>query len=189
MEHLQLKFSWSNSTIRVIVWDALANSLCRIHCPCLTTKICNDLLSVASRLTRWKHQSYSQCSLCGHTETSLHMFICKELSRIKWRRQFLKALCDRLLLIKTESRLFDVLCSCISDWFETQLVSLENYLPKYHPAIITQTKIGWFHIFTGHISQEWELLQNQGNSSLGYNRGLLWSTHVVEVCCQFSIKL
>ena len=117
------------------------------------------------------------------------MYICNEPSRIKWRRQFVKALRDRLLLIKTVSGLIDVLCSCISDWFEIQLVSPQKYPPEYHSAITTQTKIGWFHIFTGHISQEWELLQNQGKSSSRYNRGLLWSTHVVEVCLQFSIKL
>ena len=100
----------------------------------------------------------------------------------------MKALCDRLLLIETVSSLIDVLCSCLSDWFDTQLVSPEKYLPKYHSAIITQTKIGWFHIFTGHISQEWERLQNQGKSSSRY-KGLPWSTHIVEVCLQYSIKL
>ena len=162
MEHLQNKFHWSTPTIRLIAWDALANSLRRIYRPCLTTKICNDLLPVASRLEKWHHQSHSQCASCGHRETSLHMYICNAPSRIKWRRQFVKALRDRLLLIKTVPGLIDVLCSCISDWFEIHLVLPQKYPPKYHSAIITQTKIGWFQIFTGHISQEWELLENQG---------------------------
>ena len=52
MEHLQHKFQWSTPTIKVIAWDALANSLRRIHRPCLTTKICNDILPVASRLVK-----------------------------------------------------------------------------------------------------------------------------------------
>ena len=187
MEHLQHKFQWSTSTIRLIAWDALATSLRRIHRPCLTTKICNDLLPVATRLQKWQHQSHSQCPICEHTETSLHLYTCNEPSRIKWRRQFIKALRDRLTRIKTVTGLSDVLCSCISDWFETQLVLPQNYPAKYHPAIITQTNIGWFHLFTGHISQEWERLQNQGKSSS--SRGLLWGTHVVEICLQFSIKL
>jgi len=117
------------------------------------------------------------------------MFLCKAPSRIKWRIQFIQALCVRLTQINTDPVLLDVLCYSISDWFEEQEVDLDKYYSRYHPAIITQTKIGWFHVFTGHISQEWEVLQTKYLFTSSPHRGLLWSTRVVEVCLKFSIQM
>ena len=90
----------------------------------------------------------------------------------------MKALRDRLLYIHTDPSLLDVLCTSLTDWFDNQEVDLDEYPSRYHPAIITQTKIGWFHVFTGHLSQEWEILQNTYCSSKTEKQGLLWSTHV-----------
>jgi len=189
MEHLQIKFGWSNATIQIISWGALSCSLRRINRPCLTTKICNDLLPVATRLSQWQLQSNSECCLCGAPETSSHMFLCNDPSRIRWRIKFIKAIRDRLQQLKTDPGLLDVFCSCVSDWFEDKKVSCDKYDSRYHPAIITQNNIGWFHIFTGHITQEWEKLQDQFSQSHKIQNAITWSTTLVEVCLRFSIHL
>ena len=57
--------------------------------------------------------------------------------------------------LNTDFDLQETLCSAIANWLEDNKVDINNYPQKYHDAMITQENIGWSHMFTGYISQEW----------------------------------
>ena len=93
------------------------------------------------------------------------MIRCPDKSRAKWRLQDIKQLRTRLGYLKTDEGLTNALCTALTavnrltKWFDTKEVILDNYDPKYHQALTTQTNIGWRHIYMSRLSQEWLTLQ------------------------------
>ena len=159
IQYLQHRFGWKDRTIEMISWKSLSIALRRIQRTCLCTKVCNDLLPTATTLKKRNYQAHDTCCLCGEQETRDHMLRCLHPSRHKWRIGFISALRRHLKSMTTKPGLTDVLCSTITEWFDTETVDHAKYHDTYQKAIQAQTRIGWRHIFTGHISQEWEALQ------------------------------
>ena len=188
--HIQHRFKWNNSVTNSIAWKSLSCAIRRINRPCLITKICNDMLPAGTRMKRFKFQSHDKCCLCGLTENTTHMFQCNDESRHQWRRQLITGMLFRLQQLNTLKGLSDTLCSAITDWLDNGRVSTGKYDKKYHKAIITQNHIGWLHIFFGHFSQEWEIIQGTTKLDSGRSRPpYLWGASVVELCLTYSIKL
>ena len=188
--YIQNRFKWTNSVTKIIAWKALSCALRRINRNCLTTKICNDMLPVGTRMLRYKFQPTDKCCLCDETENTTHLFLCHDESRKSWRRQLIKALQNKLQYMNTKKGIIDTLCSAITDWLDTGRVLSGKYDRKYHRAINTQTHIGWMHIFMGHFSQEWEMLQGTTQLENGRVRNAyIWGASVVELCLRYSIKL
>ena len=62
---------------------------------------------------------------------------------------------------KANHELKETICMVIADWMENNKVDINKFPQKYHDAMITQENIGWFHMFAGHISQEWIKLHKE----------------------------
>ena len=188
--YLQDRFHWSNHTTELIAWKSLSCALRRIQRPCLTTKICNDLLPVAVTLKKWRHQPSDRCCLCGEPESKEHLFTCNASSRIQWRIQLISALRRRMTTLNTNWELQETFCSALTDWLDNQHVPLAKYPSQHHNAIITQTHIGWRQLFMGKMSQEWETLQGHTLTPHGSTRpAFLWSTSIIETLLTLTIDL
>ena len=72
----------------------------------------------------------------------------------RWRVHYITILMARMKLFNTKPGLTDVICRAIAEWFDTGTVTTEKYNEKYHPAIDSQSEIGWWHLFKGKISKE-----------------------------------
>ena len=55
----------------------------------------------------------------------------------------------------------------ITHWFDSGKVNHQLYPEAFKQAIITQSNIGWQHVFMGHISQEWERIQGPAKMKKG----------------------
>ena len=188
--YLQERFHWSNHTTEIIAWKSLSCAIRRVHRPCLTTKICNDLLPVATVLKKWRHQPSDRCCLCGDVETKEHLLTCKASTRVQWRVKLISTLRRRMASLHTDPGLQDTFCSAITDWLDTQSVPLAKYPSTYHPALITQSHIGWRQLFMGKMSQEWEKLQGPTTTPQGSTRpAYLWSATVLEILITLTIEL
>ena len=141
-------------------------------------------------MLRAKFQSHDKCCLCGETENMAHLFRCNDDSRKQWRRQFVTALRFRLHQLNTLEGLIDTLCSTITDWLDNGRVLTGKYNRKYQKAINSQNHIGWMHIFMGHLSQEWEIIQGTTQLTNGRQRSqYLWGASVVELGLIYCINL
>ena len=116
------------------------------------------------------------------------MLLCKGASRRKWRIKTIDELRRRMKKIDTKFAVENVMCSAISDWFETGQVSLEKYPEEYHDAIRSQEAIGWRQVFNGRISKVW--LEHQGNTKLSSGQvrmDYIWGASIVETCLHMMI--
>ena len=52
----------------------------------------------------------------------------------------------------------DTICGAITEWFDSGEVQFGSFPHAFHSALISQTQIGWQHLFMGHWSTEWEEL-------------------------------
>ena len=118
------------------------------------------------------------------------MIRCKHKSRNLWRVKYITALRQRMIQIKTRPEIIDTFCSAITEWFNRKETTTTKYHKNHHPAIATQTSIGWRHIFMGKISQEWEKLQGRQQMRSGkYLDGYVWAANIVEVSIKHYIIL
>ena len=60
---------------------------------------------------------------------------------------------------KTKDSLSDTFNTALTEWLDNNEVDYSKYPIAHQNALYHQYKIGWRHVFTGHISQEWEKLQ------------------------------
>jgi hypothetical protein len=183
IQYLQYKFGWSDEVVLAIAWKSLSLAIPRIKRDVIITKICNDLLPTATTLYKRKYQHHDTCVLCSKKETRDHILRCNEPTRIKWRRKMLSALRSRLLYLETDFSLGETLCTAVAEWIETETVDINKYPEKYHKAIKSQHHIGWRHMFSGKISQEWLRLQEQSTKvTTGHKRlSYVWGASIVEV--------
>ena len=182
IQHLQYKFQWSDSTTEVIAWKCLSLAIQRIGRNVLITKVCNDLLPTSATLQKMKYQNHDTCILCKQRETRDHLLRCQAPTRIKWRRQYVKALQHKLDKLETEFALGETLCTTIAEWLETGKVDMSKYPIKYANAIISQDDIGWRHFFGGKISQEWLTLQSESTTTTSNKKqeSYIWGAAIVE---------
>ena len=159
----------------------------------MLTKICNDILPTHAKLFKEQQHSNDKCTLCGNSETSVHLIQCKAESRTKWQRQLMTKLWKKFDKHKTDHKLKETMCMVIADWMENNTVDIYKFPQKYHDAMITQENIGWSHMFAGHISQEWiKLYKESRNTNTNENQqdqSYLWGASVVEVLLSEFVRL
>ena len=88
---------------------------------------------------------------------------------------------------KTKLHAQDILCTVITELFDTNKVLIQNYPPEFHHALISQQQIGWNHIFMGHWSKSWELLHRQYTIKPGLE--FMWTAKMVEISLLSMIDL
>jgi NAD-dependent dihydropyrimidine dehydrogenase PreA subunit len=191
IQHLQYKFQWSDETIETISWKCLALAIQRIRRNVLITKVCNDLLPTSVTLQKMKYQHHNTCILCQQCETRDHILRCQAPTRIKWRRQYIKALQHKFDILETDFALGETLCTTIAEWLETGNVDVSKYPIKYANAIISQDNIGWRHLFGGKLSQEWLTLHNESTNITKNKKqeGYIWGASIVETTLRKFIDL
>jgi hypothetical protein len=79
----------------------------------------------------------------------------------------------------------------IAEWLETEHVDIEEYPVRFHPAIKSQSIIGWRHLFAGRLSQEWLLLQEASTTvtTVRKRHSSVWGASIIEVLVVQFIKL
>jgi hypothetical protein len=79
----------------------------------------------------------------------------------------------------------------VAEWIETEIVDENKYPLKFRQAIRSQNHIGWRHLFSGKISQEWLQLQEQSTKVLIGRRRLsyVWGALIVELLLKQFINL
>ena len=137
IQHLQEIFHWSLDVTLAISWRGLQWGLNQIQHPCITAKICNNILPMALVLHRWKYENHDSCALCGAQETAIHMIQCSHPSRKKWRLCFISKLRATMTNKTTQLHVQDLLCTAITEWFDTNKVVIQNYPPEFHHALIS----------------------------------------------------
>jgi len=95
----------------------------------------------------------------------------------------LHALRIKLEYLETDFAITETLCSTIAEWLETETVEHTQYPQKFHKAIVAQTTIGWRHVFSGKISTEWLVLQEESNNKTNGEKraSYIWGASVIEV--------
>ena len=98
----------------------------------------------------------------------------------------LTALRSRFIYLETYFSL-----AAVAEWIQTKTVNVSTYPVKFHKAINTQSHIGWRHIFSGKLSQEWLHLQEQSTKvSIGRKRlSYVWGASIIEVLLNHFILL
>ena len=155
MGYLQTKHNWTDSTVQSIVWKSLSLAIDRIDRNVLLTKVCNNILPTFHQLYRFGMHNSNKCPLCDADETMQHMIQCEHLSRTSWRCGLIKALRTKMTATNTTFSLLDTFVSAICDWMKNGFVNIRKYPYHYREAIHQQDRIGWDHLFTGKIYQEW----------------------------------
>ena len=191
IQYLQCKFCWSDEIVTSIVWKSLSLAIPRLNRDVVLTKICNDLLPTFTTLFKIKYQYQDTCALCSKTDTRDRLLRCNEKSRIDWRSQMLTALRSRFIYLETDFSLAETFCTAVAEWIQTKTVNVSTYPVKFHKAINTQSYIGWRHIFSGKLSQEWLHLQEQSTKvSIGRKRlSYVWGASIIEVLLKHFILL
>ena len=135
MQCLQGKYKWTNKTVQSITWKCLNLGLKWIDREVVLVKICNNLLSTATTLQKWKRQAHDSWCLCEQQETRDHMIHCPVQFRIEWWIKTMTTLRKRMKQLDTKFKLENTMCCAIAEWFETGHVPLYKYPEKFHEAI------------------------------------------------------
>ena len=61
-------------------------------------------------------------------------------------------------MMGTGEALTDTFATAVTEWLGQGKVNFHKYPESHRAALFEQQRIGWYHIFTGHLSQQWETL-------------------------------
>mmetsp|Transcript_20312 Transcript_20312/g.45388 ORF Transcript_20312/g.45388 Transcript_20312/m.45388 type:complete len:179 (-) Transcript_20312:53-589(-) len=118
------------------------------------------------------------------------MNLCHHPSRLKLRRKYINTLRARLHRVNTRAGLINTFCSTISDWFDDGTVDPSKYPTQYHQAIQQQSKIGWSHVFQGHLAAAWSAIQIPADTTTDLAKArYMWTSSIVEVSLRWMIDL
>ena len=89
----------------------------------------------------------------------------------------------------TSDSLSDTFNTVLTEWMDTGTVEHSKYPVSHQDAIFDQYRIGWEHLFTGHLSQEWEKLQGDQEINGRVIKATDWASSVVTTILQHVIQL
>ena len=153
---------WSTHVPDSIDWDAhrlaTANPLRRTH----FVKVCHELLPTGSLVHRY-HPSYPEwCPLCKHpTEDHKHVLRCPHITRATWRTALLAKLSKLCTSLQTDPILTAILLNGLRSWLHLLPFDEGGIPSSYHPLLLAQREIGWYHILLGRLSTQWSSLQSK----------------------------
>jgi hypothetical protein len=126
------------------------------------TKLVHDLLPTNQRVHRHNPpaQRCPSCASCLQEDRD-HIMRCSAPPRESWRAETILELERRCQQLHTEPGLTKLLLYGISKWFRGQdVISFDEFSPKYHRVISQQNEIGWRQIFNGQMGIEWARIQD-----------------------------
>jgi hypothetical protein len=126
------------------------------------TKLCNNLLPTARWANWYDSLTTFNCLQCGEPEDHDHILLCHHPTCKQWRINILVHLHKAQDTNESDPQLLDILLDGLHSWFDTNHLTLAHYLPHYYHGLIhEQTKNGWRHLFNGHMSYQWRILQDR----------------------------
>ena len=115
-------------------------------------------------------------------------------SRVEWRRKLVKDLRQTLKDKHTGYAVIETMASAVTEWLDTGEVGIQVYPPSFKNVLLSQTDIGWKHLFHGKLSNLWfpmyESSRTQGTQ--GEERkteSYIWGASIVEVFLRSHIRL
>ena len=194
MSCVQKKFEWDDTTVNAIAWDSLSLALKRIDRRVLTTKICNSLLPTKSFLFNTSQLSTNTCPLCTCEETREHLLRCNHPSRVEWRRKVVKDLRSTLTHKNTGYAVIETMASAVTEWLDTGEVGIQSYPQSFRKVLLSQTDIGWHHLFNGKLSTLWfpRYESSRTHGTQGEERkteSYVWGASIVEMILRSHIRL
>jgi hypothetical protein len=160
-DYLQKRYKWDTNCIETIDWKSYTQAISRFHSRRIQiTKLCNDLLPTARWANRYDSLTTEHCLQCGELEDRDHIICCRHISRTKWRATLLTTLRQVHDSPENNPYLLDILIDGLHSWMTSIPFLSSRYPRRYQKLIQEQQSIGWRHIFNGHLSCQWRILQD-----------------------------
>jgi hypothetical protein len=163
-EKIRSKYSWSETTMRMINWNA-HGKVCRAHrtSKVHTSKLIHDCLPTHSFLNKFDTGN-RPCPKCKHiTEDRDHILRCPHPTRQQWRTTLMNAITQFHCNMATSPLLRHVLSEALQQWFHLDspdVISPILFPQDVRRLIHQQNEIGWRQLFNGRFSGEWVRLQD-----------------------------
>ena len=184
--YMRKRFSWSQTTLLSVDWRAFRRARNRLHSRQVQLcKIAFDQLPTASVVSKRDPAASSTCPRCLlAAETIDHLLRCSAPYVVSWRSLLLHDLRHLLSQLNTRYGLVEVLCTSLDQWFQGDAPIDPHLFPSsVQGLVISQTAIGWHHVFRGRLSTIWAELQQahlQTNPACRVSdTGTNWSTKVI----------
>ena len=94
-----------------------------------------------------------------------------------------------MMRANTSSAVIDTFNSALTDWSDHGQVNHSECPEQHQDALHSQWKMGWSHVFTRHLSQEWERLQGDTQSGKTTHKATDWAANLVTLILQQVIIL
>ena len=96
----------------------------------------------------------------------------------------------KMKIIDTKFDVAETFMTALCDWMENGAVDTTNFPLKFGAALLSQEHIGWRHVFSGKLSQQWLQLQGDVQLQDGKVRNdYIWGASIVEVLLGKLIEL
>ena len=184
IEYLQQKYQWTDSLACNISWASLRTAIKRIARPTLTTKICNSILPLGEFMQKTGHDTQATCPACGQHETFEHFLRCNHPERKKWKISLISTLRKVMESMDTKESIIETFNSALTEWLDRGAIDYSKYPSTHQNALFAQHRIGWKHVFTGHLSQEWEKLQGDLQQEQKVMTAANWAATIVTTVMQ-----
>ena len=79
----------------------------------------------------------------------------------------------------TDDALADTFNSALTNWMDDGQVDHSKCPDSHQQALHSQWKMGWKHVFTGNLSQEWEHLQGDTQIDKKSQKATDWASTLV----------
>jgi hypothetical protein len=162
LRYIQDRFQWTDESTQSIDWAAYTQAVGRFSTRRIQiTKLCNDILPTARWANRYDTLTTSHCFHCGEPEDRDHMLLCTHGTRVKWRNDLLVHLRKSHDSTESDPQLLDILIDGLYGWFTNHPIDVALYPHPYQRLIQEQNDIGWRHLFNGHLTSQWRILQDR----------------------------
>ena len=126
---------------------------------------------------------------CGQNTSVGCMLRCQHSSPQQWRWKTISKFCNPIMKAHNAAlHVQDLFCTALTNWFDSGVVSIEQFHDSYHHDIllILQQQIGWIHLFMGHWSSKWEALHDIFHPQKTTST---WTATMIETGLQAMIQL
>ena len=94
-----------------------------------------------------------------------------------------------MMKANTNNALIDTFNSALTEWLDHGQVTHSEHPASHQDALHSKWKIGWSHVFTGHLSQDWEKLQGDTQMGKTIHEATDWASNLVTLILQQVIIL
>jgi hypothetical protein len=126
-----------------------------------SSKLSIDWLPTNDRARKIGQSSFSECILCGESETTIHLLLCPH--RLDTMIEIMDQFYNYLSEINTAPKLQQVLISQLRKWLVLPDTStpMNPLSDEYACASKVQTEIGWHRFCRGYLANNWSQIQDR----------------------------